>query len=197
MGRVNSGIMKSAQSPVNLYITQGVNVLPVSNGLGLAGDGCFPFVIGGGHRITKFHVTSLLMNTGAATVGTNPVFKIGIYRVDANSDVLLTTLDIPIPPAFLGVAGNTTNNLFNYDYTLPVPYPDPAFTTGVLWAPKFILQSGSPDIVGEIDNTLIAFENDFYGDTATDQKLFPWVTQGNEFWCGQFKRNPGTIPAMP
>lgn len=197
MGRVDNGIMTSAVSPVNLYITQGIQVLPVSNGSGFAGDGCFPFTIGGGHRITKIHVSSLLMNTGAASVGANPVFKIGIYTVDESADNLATTLQIPIPPAYVGIAGNLTNHFFHLDYPLPNPWPDYDIPNGGLWAAKFILESGDSNIIGEIDNTIVSAELDFYGSDPSEQRLFPWVTSGNTFWCGEFQKNSGVIPVLP
>lgn len=197
MGKVDSGIMTSAVSPVNLYITQGIQVLPVSSGNGFAGDDCFPFTIGGYHKITKLHVTSLLMNVGAASVGENPVFKIGIYNVEETADTLGTTLEIPIPAAYVGIAGNLTNNLFHLDYPLPTPWPEtPIMPNGGIWAAKFILESGDSNVIGEIDNTIVSAEIDFYGTSPTDERLFPWITEGNTFWCGEFQKNTGDIPVL-
>lgn len=195
MGRVNNGIMTSAASPINTYITQGVNVLPTANGSGFAGDGCFPFTIGPGHKLTKIHVETLLMNTGAATVGTNPVFKMGIYTVDESTDTLVNTLEIPVPAADVGIAGNTTNNMFSVDYTLATPWPESELGVG-LWAMKFILESGDENIIGEIDNTIVSGELDFYGPSPTDERLFPWIIEGNTFWCGEFQKQTGTIPVL-
>ena len=197
MGRVDNGIMTSAQSPVNLYITQGIQVLPASDGAGFAGDGCFPFTIGANHKIAKVHVTSLLMNVGAATVGANPVFKVGIYIIGESSDTLAHTIEIPIPAAYVGIAGNLTNHFFNIDYPLPTPWPEiPISPNGGIWAAKFILESGDSNVIGQIDNTIVSAELDYYGDDATETRLFPWVTEGNTFWCGEFKLNPGTIPVL-
>lgn len=196
MGRVDEGIMTSINSPVALYITQGIQVLPTSGGAGLAGDNCFPFTIGGGHRLSKVHVSSLLMNTGAASVGANPVFKIGLYIIGETTDSLQTTLEIPIPPEYVGVAGNLTNHFFNYDYVLPTPWPDPPLPVGRLWAAKFILEAGNANVIGEIDNTMIAGELDYYG-TEYQHAAFPWIVAGNTARCGKFKQNNGVIPALP
>lgn len=197
MGRVDNGIMTSAQSPVRLYITQGVQVLPTANGAGFQGDGCFPFTIGGGHKIAKIHVSSLMMNVGAAIVGSNPVFKIGIYTVDQSTDTLATTLEIPIPAEYVGVAGNLTPNFFHFDYSLPALWPEINVENGGLWAAKFILESGDQNVIGEIDNTIVSAELDYYGENPTDERLFPWIIEGNDFWCGEFQTNSGTIPALP
>lgn len=197
MGRVDEGIMTSVDSPVALYITQGVQVLPTSGGAGLAGDNCFPFTIGGGHRLAKVHVSSILMNTGAASVGANPVFKVGLYVIGETTDTLMHTVEIPIPAAQVGIAGNLTNNFIQLDYTLPTPWPDPPSDVGRLWAARFILESGDPNIIGEIDNTMIAGEIDYYGMEPYAPAAFPWMIEGNVQRCGQFLMNSGTIPALP
>lgn len=196
MGIVDAGLMTPAISPVALYITQGVQVLPTSSGNGLKGDDCFPFTLGAGHRVSKLHITSILMNTGAATVGENPVFKIGVYTVDLDTDTLQTTWEVPIPVAYVGIKGNRTNNFFHYDYSLPLPWPEVPFENGGTWAAKFILEDGDPDIIGEIDNTIMSAEIDFYGADSSDYRLFPWIIEGNTFRCGEYQFNTGIIPAL-
>lgn len=197
MGRVDEGIMTSIDSPVITYITQGVQVLPTAGGAGFAGDNCFPFVIGRGHRLAKMTVQSLLMNVGAATVGSSPVFKIGIYAIEQSTDTLIHTIEVPIPPANLGIAGNLTPNMFAFEYSLPIPWPPSSFPDAQMWAAKFILESGDSNVVGEIDNTIVAAELDYYGTAENAIIAFPWIIAGNTEWCGDFQKNSGEIPVLP
>ena len=68
---------------------------------------------------------------------------------------------------------------------------------GGIWAAKFILQAGDPNIIGEIDNTIVSAELDYYGAVNTDYRGFPIITEGNIFWCGDFDANAGAIPVLP
>lgn len=196
LGLIDSTIFKSADSPLNLFANaESPFTLPMSDGNGFNANGCFPLFTTPAHKVTTVSFQCSLVNTGAATVGDNPILEIGVYAVTANADVLAFLVEIPIPPASVGVAGNTTDNLVLVHHNIPVPLPEGGGVGGT-FAAKIHLYSGDENKIGEIRNPFLATEIEEVSETYAGP-AFPWISRGNIDWCGEFKQSVETVPPLP
>lgn len=165
--------------------------------LGYNSNQSFPYTIPGGFYLERISWAASLLNVGTATVGAAPVLKLNLYQVQSGSFPLVDTIELPVLPAYVGIAGNVTDAFGNFNYQIPEPFQIPAGQFG--W--KLDLTDTDDNVIAEVRNVnfcLIASpltEIDF--DSAESIAKYARISDGTTMWCGEFKENNNTIPPEP
>jgi hypothetical protein len=172
--------------------TIGLPTVPASGGFN--DNGCFPFPTVAGEDITEIHMNFSLLNVGTDNVAEYANLLMNFVSIADDTSTVIEQLQIPIPQASVGVAGNTTDNFYQRSYFLA----DAAFQMPVLnWGVQFDLSETEDDRIAEIRNPnvcIITRANiGIYGSVAK----FAAISDGLTMFCGEYCRNDQPVPDPP
>lgn len=159
--------------------------LPVSKGTaaGLDSNEVFPFNPPFGLSIFSIQCTASLANTGADTVGTLPVLKLKIFRINGPNATLVTTLEMPTQSlSNIGIFGNATDAFVRFS-----SYVDPvvSISSASLFGFEIELDTtNSPDYIAEIRNPMVMIRCYRFWSPTNPFSMIPDKTI---IRCGDFK----------
>lgn len=170
-----------------------------SNAQGLATDDINPFAVGSGAKIKSVAVYAARMNTGAATVGTNPVLHLRQKNVVLATQTDGAVIDIPIPASMCNPTGTAVDKLVVAKLNF-----DPNANTGIYTCSGFVA-----DLTGSTENDIAAIRNlgvqiimesldaDTPNTPVSSAGKFGQISDGTTMQCGDFALSETTIPAIP
>lgn len=198
-GIVGETIYKASNSPLPLYLNQqATGALPdLAASGGYNANTIWPWLNDGNWALEAMRVMASLCNTGADSVGTDPVLQVEAYKIDGTTKTLYQTVDLELGTGdSVGIEGNTSDSLCRF-------LVDDLYTANatVLHAPGFggfaiKLTDDNPNLVGEIRNPMLSVLLSRYVPAITNA-TFPYLQRGDVMQCGDFVPNSGTIPPLP
>lgn len=151
----------------------------------------------GGFRIVRCNVAASLLNSGAGTVGTDPLLHLRPVVISGDSQSQGELIDIPIPPSLVSANGNITDLFVNENIDLGRINP---IFPGLMGFRVELSGTGENDI-SEARNLKIgltlATQNGVVLDPITSKAKWATLVDASTQYCGEFKPSTETIPPIP
>jgi hypothetical protein len=165
---------------------------------GMDANDILPFSIPEVYRPLAVSVSASRANSGAATVGANPILKLVPINVGGTSQGVAETVEIPIEGANVQAKDTGTDQFFDIRYTFPKLNP---IATGLVGF-RVDLTGTTEDDIAQVRNLKIGLiVGDLIGSTfpspVMSKAKFATISLGNTDFCGEFQKSTGAIPAIP
>lgn len=198
-GIVDETIYKAANSPLPLFLNQQATAaLPcIAAAGGYNANTIWPWLNDGNWTLEGMRVMASLANTGAATVGANPVLQIEAYIVDGTTKTLYHTVDLELGAGdTVGIEGNVTDSLCRWLVTDLYQANATAMHAPAFGGFAVKLTDDNPDLIGEIRNPMLSVLLSRYVPAITNA-TFAYLQRGDSMQCGDFVPTTGSDPALP
>lgn len=189
--------------------------------------GEFPFAVPPNAEIVAVQMNLAKGAVGTATVGADPHLRVFFYDIDGSNDTFRGVVSIPIPQAKVGVNSNTGLPNYHQEFlklSTPIsPFTNGGFMglrvdltdntdneviyavrqlsltvymrtplSDVLSVPLIVAAVTPPEDPPEVTPSFIS-----PSEIPTSQGKYSIIFDGQEMWCGEYKRSAGTIPPIP
>jgi hypothetical protein len=165
---------------------------------GINANDILPFSIPKSYRPIIVSVSASRANSGAATVGANPVLKLVPVVVGGDTQGVVETVEIPIPGDNVQPKDTATDQFFDIRYTFPLLNPIGMGLVGF----RVDLTGDTEDDVAQVRNLKIGLlVGELTGDLSPSplksKAKFAVISLANTDFCGEFQKKTGEIPAIP
>lgn len=181
----------------------GVQAAPAScstaDTVGFNANNIAPYLLPeGGFRVVKLQVAASLLNSGAVTVGDNPILTLQPVSVRGDTQLQGAEIPIPIPPALVQPFANINNLFLDIDVEVELENPIVSGLVGF----RVDLEKTGENEIAEAKNLKIgltlATNASLASITPPDSKAkWAQITDGSTQYCGDFKVQTETIPTIP
>jgi hypothetical protein len=170
-----------------------------ANGTGMNANDILPLELPSPWRPVRAYVSASRLNTGAASVGANPVLKIQPISIEGDSQIPGETIEIICDGADCQAHDTGTDNFVDFQYVFPLTNPVLSGLVGF----RATLDGTSEDEIAQVRNLKIGLLlADNIGSAGapnpiTSKAKWAVISLGNTDFCGEFEKAIATIPPIP